>query len=140
MDSERRMRILTQLAANPLGDPESQRLCAVSAEVTAVTGAGIMLMFDEVSHGSLCTTNTVSELIEQLQYTLGEGPCVDAYHHDRPVLEPDLAAPLRPRWLAFAGPAVEAGVRADLRLSAADRRCPARCAQLVLRPAGSADR
>ena len=91
---------------------ETKRLCAVGAEVTAMTGAGIMLMSGDVPRGSLCTTNAVSDVIEQLQYALGEGPCVDAYHHDRPVLEPDLAAPSRPRWLAFSRPAVEAGVRA----------------------------
>jgi hypothetical protein len=60
----------------------------------------------------VCTTDEVSTLVEQLQFELGEGPCVDAYHQDRPVLEPDLAAPVTPRWLAFTGPAVEAGVRA----------------------------
>lgn len=54
----------------------------------------------------------MSALIEQLQYDLGEGPCVDAYETDRPVLEPDLAHPTVPRWMAFAGPAVEAGARA----------------------------
>jgi hypothetical protein len=60
----------------------------------------------------VCTTNEVSAVIEELQYALGEGPCVDAYQHDRPVLEPDLADPDTPRWLAFTGPAVEAGARA----------------------------
>ncbi len=77
-----------------------------------MSGAGIMLMSGEVPRGSLCTTNKVSALIEQLQYVLGEGPCVDAYRKDQPVLEPDLSNPRSPRWLAFAGPAVEAGVRA----------------------------
>ena len=77
-----------------------------------MTGAGIMLMSGDVPHGSLCTTGEVSALIEQLQYALGEGPCVDAYHQDRPVLEPDLADPASPRWIAFSGPAIEAGVRA----------------------------
>ncbi|MHB8466107.1 MAG: GAF and ANTAR domain-containing protein, partial [Acidimicrobiales bacterium] len=38
--------------------------------------------------------------------------CVDAYDQGRPVLEPDLAQPRTPRWLAFTGPAVDAGVRA----------------------------
>src|SRR5687767_15738404 len=71
-----------------------------------------MLMSGDVPRGSVCTTGPVSDLIEQLQYDLGEGPCVDAYHQDRPVLEPDLAHPGVPRWLAFTGPAVEAGVRA----------------------------
>ena len=60
----------------------------------------------------MCTTNEVSNLIEELQYTLGEGPCVDAYQQDRVVLEPDLADPGTPRWFAFTPPAVAAGVRA----------------------------
>ena len=62
--------------------------------------------------GSVCSSNPVSALIEDLQYTLGEGPCVDAYHQDRPVLEADLAQPGVPRWFAFTPPAVDAGARA----------------------------
>jgi hypothetical protein len=54
----------------------------------------------------------VSTLIEDLQFTLGEGPCVDAHTHGRPVLEPDLADPSTPRWLAFSPPALAAGARA----------------------------
>ena len=77
-----------------------------------MTGAGIMLMWGDVPPGSVCTTDEVSALIEQLQYDLGEGPCVDAHQLERPVLEPDLADPSDPRWLAFAGPALDAGVRA----------------------------
>jgi len=58
-----------------------------------MSGAGIMLMSEAVPRGAVCTTNTVSDLIEELQFELGEGPCVDACKEDRPVLEPDLAAP-----------------------------------------------
>ena len=71
-----------------------------------------MLMSGDIPRGSLCTTDEVSNLIEELQYTLGEGPCVDAYHHDEVVSEPDLAAPELQRWPAFTPPALEAGVRA----------------------------
>jgi hypothetical protein len=77
-----------------------------------MTGAGIMLMSDDVPRGSVCTTNDVSALIEELQYTLGEGPCIDAHNQERPVLEPDLADPATPRWLAFSPPAVHAGALA----------------------------
>src|SRR5690242_1476197 len=77
-----------------------------------MSGAGIMLMSGDDLRGSLCTSNAVSALIEQLQYELGEGPCVDAFRDDRPVLEPDLVHPSRVRWLAFSGPAIDAGVRA----------------------------
>lgn len=84
----------------------------VCAEVLGMSGAGIMLMSGDTPRGSLCSCNAVSTLIEELQFGLGEGPCVDAYDLDRPVLEPNLAHPTIPRWLAFAGPALAAGVRA----------------------------
>jgi hypothetical protein len=109
---ERRLRILGQLVAGGTPELETKRLCEVCADVTGMNGAGIMLMSGDVPRGSVCTTDNVSALIEQLQYLLGEGPCVDAYHQDRPVLEPDLARSRTPRWLAFTGPAIEAGVRA----------------------------
>lgn len=112
MSRERRTRILADLADAPAGDVTSVRLCEVCRRVTGVSGAGIMLMSGDLPIGSACTTSDVSALMEDLQYTLGEGPCVDAFQLDRPVLEPDLANPAVPRWLAFAGPAVDAGVRA----------------------------
>ena len=111
MPGDRRRRILALLAGDQPG-AETARLCRVCAEVTGATGAGIMLMSGDVAHGSLCTTDEVSDVIERLQYDLGEGPCVDAYQLGRPVLEPDLADPATPRWLAFTGPAVAAGARA----------------------------
>jgi hypothetical protein len=109
---ERLLRILARLSSGGAIDPGTARLCEVSAEVIGLSGAGIMLMSGDTPRGSVCTTNEVSALIEDLQYALGEGPCVDAYHQDRPVLEPDLAHPRTPRWPAFTGPALEAGVRA----------------------------
>jgi hypothetical protein len=90
----------------------SARLCEVSARVVGLTGSGVMLMSGDVPRGSLCATDEVSRLIEDLQYALGEGPCVEAHQQDRVVLEPDLADPAAPRWFAFAPAAVEAGARA----------------------------
>ena len=91
---------------------ETKRLCEVCANVTGMSGAGLMLMSDDVPRGPVCSSNKVSAIVEQLEYDLGEGPCLDAYRQDRPVLEPDLAEPATPSWPAFTGPAVEAGVRA----------------------------
>jgi len=109
---DRRLRILTRLANPASGTSEPARLCEVCAEVTVMSGAGIMLMAGGASQGSICTTDDVSALIEELQYTLGEGPCVDAYHQQQPVLEPDLAGPRPSRWLAFTPAALQAGARA----------------------------
>ena len=103
---------MARLVNDGAPDLETKRLCEVCAEVTGMTGAGIMLMSGDVPRGSVCTTNEVSDLIERLQYELGEGPCVDAYKEDRPVAEPDLAHPRVARWLGFTPAVVEAGARA----------------------------
>ena len=112
MAGERLLRILGHLSSGATTEPEPARLCSVCADVALMTGAGIMLMAGDVQQGSVCSSNDVSALIEELQYTLGEGPCVDACREDRPVLEPDLAGPTTARWLAFTPPAVAAGARA----------------------------
>src|SRR5258708_39390883 len=111
MASDRLRRIVAALSTD--GDPWScARLCEVCRRLTGVSGAGVMLMSGDIPRGSLCTTNEVSHLIEELQYTLGEGPCVDAYQRGKAVTEPDLADPASRRWPAFTPPALEAGVRA----------------------------
>jgi hypothetical protein len=108
---ERRRRILAGLSAGGVG-ASSVRLCDVSVDIVGVTGSGVMLMSGDVPSGSLCATDAVSHLLEDLQYALGEGPCVEAHERDRVVLEPDLADPVAPRWFAFTPAAVEAGARA----------------------------
>jgi hypothetical protein len=110
--SERRLRILSQLVEGPGSELDTKRLCTVCAAVAGTTGAGIMLMSGDTPRGSACSTDDVSALIERLQFELGEGPCVDAYQQDQPVLEPDLAHPATPRWIGFTSPAVDAGARA----------------------------
>ena len=108
----RRVRILAQLVGSGAPELNSRRLCEVCADATAMSGAGIMLMSGDLPLGSVGSTDEVSAAIEELQFELGEGPCVDAYQQDQPVLEPDLADPATPRWVAFTGPALDAGARA----------------------------
>ncbi len=112
MAGDRLLRILALLPAFPDAEQRSSRLCEVAAEIASMSGAGIMLMAGEVNQGSLCSSNKVSASIEDFQYTLGEGPCVDAYNQDQPVHEPDLADPVMARWIAFTPLAVQAGARA----------------------------
>src|ERR1700730_6963186 len=112
MRGDRTARILAQFRSGADAVPATARLCEVCAAVSLMSGAGIMLMSGDLPVGSACTTNDVSALIEELQFTRGEGPCVDAYHEDWPVLEPDLADPVTSRWPAFGPPALAAGARA----------------------------
>jgi hypothetical protein len=109
---DRLSRILAELSAEQDGAWSAGRLCEVTRDVIGMSGAGVMIMSGEIPRGSLCTTDEVSDLIEELQFTLGEGPCVDAYTQNQVVSEADLAHPDSPRWLAFTPQAVDAGVRA----------------------------
>jgi hypothetical protein len=111
MAGERLRRVLAALSAG--GDGwSSARLCRACPPIVGVNGAGVMLMSGDIPRGSLCSTDEVSQLIEELQYMLGEGPCVDAYQQDKVVAEPDLADPVTRRWPAFTPPTVQAGARA----------------------------
>jgi hypothetical protein len=112
VSDDRRLRILAQLNGDGPLESGSNRLCEVSAKVTEASGAGIMLMTGDLPRGSFCTTDEISALIEEIQFTFGEGPCIDAFRNDVPVLEPDLVNPENVRWTAFSGPAIHAGARA----------------------------
>jgi hypothetical protein len=112
MAADRFQRILAQLSVDGGGGWSSARLCELSRDIVGVSGAGVMVMSGDLPRGSLCTTDEVASLIEELQYTLGEGPCVDAHQQSCAVLEPDLAEPDAPRWFAFTPRALDAGVRA----------------------------
>jgi len=112
MAGARRLFTAAQLRGGRAKGLRTRRLCEACADVTGASGAGIMLMSGTVPPSPVCTTNNLSARLEQLHFELGEGPGVDAYHQGTPVLEPDLAAPVTPRWVALTGPALEAGMRA----------------------------
>lgn len=110
MAAERLMRILALLDGKDGSGP--RRLCEVAAEVSQMSGAGVMLLADGRPQASLCTTDAVSSLIEELQYTLGDGPCVDAHRLGVVIAEEDLAGSAGLRWAEFTARALDAGVRA----------------------------
>lgn len=108
--ADRLLRVLGLVAAG--GGTGGARLCEVAAEVTEMSGAGVMVLAEERPQASLCTTDAVSAAIEEAQYTLGEGPCVDAHRQGVPIIVADLAATGARRWTAFTSWAVDAGARA----------------------------
>jgi hypothetical protein len=91
------------------------RICQQCVQTLAVDGAGIAMVTLSGNRGVVCSTNEVAARIEDLQFTLGEGPCVDAVKEAAPVLVPDLHDPQDlavERWPAFLAGAVAAGVSA----------------------------
>jgi len=81
-----------------------------------MTGAGISVMTTSGHRGTICSTDRVAAVIEDLQFTLGDGPCVDAFHHG-PVMIDDLDDydhVKRSAWPQFTQQASAAGARALL--------------------------
>ncbi|WTW91993.1 GAF and ANTAR domain-containing protein [Streptomycetaceae bacterium NBC_01309] len=85
-------------------------VCTAAVAALPVHGAGVSAMSPTTATHPLCSTDGVSELLEELQLTLGEGPCVDAYSRGTAVLTSDLSADsVHDRWPLFAPAAELAG-------------------------------
>jgi hypothetical protein len=70
-----------------------------------VDGASISVMLGRRHRQSLYASDAVIERIEDLQFSLGEGPCYEAFETGRPVLVPDLARDAGTAWPVFAAQA-----------------------------------
>jgi hypothetical protein len=77
-------------------------------------GVGLAVISSEGVPEPTFVSDSRSRLIEDLQFTLGEGPCVDAVRSGSPVLLDDLKAvtDATRRWPTFAREAESFGVRA----------------------------
>jgi GAF domain-containing protein len=90
----------------------SHTLCVAAAETVGVVSAGVVLMAGGRALGNVCVSDPAAEAIEDVQYTLGEGPCVDAWRSKQPVLVPDLSESSLVEWAGLRTAAQEAGMRA----------------------------
>lgn len=88
-------------------------VCAAAVAAVAASGAALTAASPVRAGHVMCVTDEVSERLEELQLTLGEGPRADAYAFGGPVLASDLTdgEPVR-RWPAFAPAAHQAGAAA----------------------------
>ena len=88
-------------------------------EVVGVTCAGLLETPDTglllVDAGgtllALEASTPMMDVVEDLELTLGVGPCIDAFSDGRSVAQPDLAREAPSRWLGFDAPALAAGAR-----------------------------
>lgn len=88
------------------------RLCAAAVRALPASGAGVSVMSSDGSRGVAAASDPASGLIDELQFTLGEGPCVDAFSSRHPVLEPDLDHSAVNRWPMYWPAVQDRGVRA----------------------------
>ncbi|NDI46419.1 GAF and ANTAR domain-containing protein [Goekera deserti] len=104
--------ILASLVAGGAVDSWPDQLVTACQRSTGVSGVGLALLTREEAGGVLAATAGPARQLERLQFSVGEGPCIDAARSGAPVLCPDVAGQGSARWPAFGPGAVAAGVRA----------------------------
>jgi len=92
-------------------DPASS-LCLACTDVLDLSGAGLMLVSGGRSLGCVGVSDRRTAAVEQVEYTLGEGPCIAAYRSELPVFDADLADEEVVLWPEFRRGALAVGVHA----------------------------
>jgi|JI10StandDraft_1071094.scaffolds.fasta_scaffold146824_3 hypothetical protein len=89
----------------------TSRLCTACVEVLAVSGAGITIMGGDQA-GPICVSDQGVAALEDLQFTIGEGPCRDAFRTGISVHAPRLDMTASSRWPSFVTLAKDSGIGA----------------------------
>jgi hypothetical protein len=70
-----------------------EALCLRAVQEAGVDGAGVSMLSRDGTPDPVFATDVLSALVEDLQFTLGVGPCFDAVATQAPVLVGDLTNP-----------------------------------------------
>jgi hypothetical protein len=87
------------------GVEAADRLCEACVVLFGIDAAAISLVFDGANTGTLGSSGGPARMYDELQFTLGEGPCLDSVARRTPVLVADLADSQEGRWPIY-GPAM----------------------------------
>ena len=117
--NDRLARVHALVAAEP-GKPDDpagivgglRRLCRAAVTSVPASGADVSVITEAGARGVGAASDHASRRIDELQFTLGEGPCIDAFSTRRPVLEPNLGGGGALRWPVYSPAAQREGVRA----------------------------
>jgi hypothetical protein len=113
-EQSRATRVWALITAQAAGDTVSVRqVCAACVSAVGVDGAAVWLATDLNRRALLYATDQVALVLDEVDFTLGEGPCAQAWSGRGMVLAADLAAPGNAaRWPIFTPAAVAAGAGA----------------------------
>jgi hypothetical protein len=103
--------MVTALAARDTATSTLAGICSVSAELLAVDGAAIVLVGVDQQPVAIYASNSGFDQLEDLQFTLGVGPALDAFTRGAPVMEADLIDDPPLQWPGYADLAFGAGVQ-----------------------------
>src|SRR2546423_1143476 len=114
MNEDGVVRIWTEVARESKGESVTlAHVCAAAVTLVGVNGVGVTVRVGSSAWATMHATDETASTLEELQVTVGQGPCVDAFSDGGPVLAADLTArESQLRWPAFAPGALGAGARA----------------------------
>ncbi len=115
----------------------ADRLCRACVQLLEVDGASVSLTHDGSTQGTFGSSGEVSRRVDELQFTFGEGPCLDAARQGMPVLVDDLRDPTETRWPALASALVRSGIHAVFALPVTIASEPIGALDLFRRSAGT---
>ncbi|KQX75717.1 MULTISPECIES: GAF and ANTAR domain-containing protein [Aeromicrobium] len=87
-----------------------ERLCRAAMAHLEAEGTAVSLMSVRGSQGVVASADQRSFQLDELQFSLGEGPSREAFAARRPVLVPNLDSPEGRAWPMFSTAASQAGV------------------------------
>ena len=89
--------------------PSLTTVCRTATRLLRMSGSSVVLMGED-TFPSVAGAYGVSVTVQDLEFTLGEGPASDAYAEGKPVMVGDIAV-FSSRWPQFTRSSAEAGIR-----------------------------
>jgi hypothetical protein len=114
------------------------KICDAAMEQTNVDGVALAVLTRSARVRELVyASDPIAKQLDELQYTIGEGPCFDAYLDDDPKFYPELTdAGQTSRWPTFASEATQLGAQALFAFPVPDGVRPMGVLELYRRTAG----
>ncbi len=109
MNDERAVRVAIAFAAASSQTPH-ESMCNTCLGLLQVSGVGITLM-SGTNSGPVCSTDDRVAALEELQFTIGEGPGLDAHRGGVAISEPRLERSGGERWPTFSPLALGHGTK-----------------------------
>lgn len=116
---DRVRRVRTLIAREPVPDVglagtalRLHVLCRVTARILSAQAVAVSLMTERGPTGIVAALDEQSEVVEELQFILGEGPCWEAFETRAPVQVPDVLGDTARRWPGYTAATQAHGVRA----------------------------
>jgi hypothetical protein len=88
-----------------------QGICRVAARLLAAKAVAVSLMTEHGPTGIVAALDDESQMVDELQFIVGEGPCWEAFETRVPVLVPDVQGATAQRWPGYSAAVQAHGLR-----------------------------